>query len=353
MAYTDIDDPSAYFQTTLYTGNGASSHAITHGGNSDLNADWVWIKSRSIVKDHNINDSVRGVLKALHTNDSDSESTGTDYLSAFNSNGFTVGSQSPINTNGATYASWNWKAGTSFTNDASGTGIGTIDSAGSVNQDAGFSIVSWTGTGSAGTIKHGLSTTPSMIIIKNRSSAYDWTVGHNSLGWTNVVFLNLTTASQGDTQFNNTAPTSSVFSIGTPLMANKSGDSIIAYCFADVKGYSKFGNYTGNGSTDGTFVYTGFKPGFVMIRNVNASGKWLMMDSKRPTAAPGNPNNARLFADQSTAESTASNMINLLSNGFKLTTSDSDHNASGDKNLYMAFAENPFVTSTAIPACAR
>ena len=352
MAYTDIDDPSAYFQTTLYTGNGASSHAITHGGNSDLNADWVWIKSRSIVKDHNINDSVRGVLKALHTNDSDSESTGTDYLSAFNSNGFTVGSQSPINTNGATYASWNWKAGTSFTNDASGTGIGTIDSAGSVNQDAGFSIVSWTGTGSAGTIKHGLSTTPSMIIIKNRSSAYDWTVGHNSLGWTNVVFLNLNTASQGDTQFNNTAPTSSVFSIGTPLMANKSGDSIIAYCFADVKGYSKVsGSYVGNGNADGTFIYTGFKPAFVMVKNSTASStSWEIYDNKRDGF---NNQNRRLFPNLSDAEPSAQDRLAILSNGFKILTSASHLGSSGATYIYMAFAENPFVTSTGVPATAR
>ena len=351
MAYTDIDDPSAYFQTTLYTGNGASSHAITHGGNSDLNADWVWIKSRSIVKDHNINDSVRGVLKALHTNDSDSESTGTDYLSAFNSNGFTVGSQSPINTNGATYASWNWKAGTSFTNDASGTGIGTIDSAGSVNQDAGFSIVSWTGTGSAGTIKHGLSTTPSMIIIKNRSSAYDWTVGHNSLGWTNVVFLNLNTASQGDTQFNNTAPTSSVFSIGTPLMANKSGDSIIAYCFAEKQGYSKFSSYIGNGNADGTFVYTGFKPAFVMIKNSTAgSTSWEIYDNKRDGF---NNQNRRLFPNLNDAEPAAQDRLAILSNGFKILTSASHLGSSGATYIYMAFASNPFVTSTGVPATAR
>ena len=351
MAYTDIDDPSAYFQTTLYTGNGASSHAITHGGNSDLNADWVWIKSRSIVKDHNINDSVRGVLKALHTNDSDSESTGTDYLSAFNSNGFTVGSQSPINTNGATYASWNWKAGTSFTNDASGTGIGTIDSAGSVNQDAGFSIVSWTGTGSAGTIKHGLSTTPSMIIIKNRSSAYDWTVGHNSLGWTNVVFLNLDTASQGDTQFNNTAPTSSVFSIGTPLMANKSGDSIIAYCFAEKQGYSKFSSYIGNGNADGTFVYTGFKPAFVMVKNSTASStSWEIYDNKRDGF---NNQNRRLFPNLSDAEPSAQDRLAILSNGFKILTSASHLGSSGATYIYMAFASNPFVTSTGVPATAR
>ena len=352
MAYTDIDDPSAYFQTTLYTGNGASSHAITHGGNSDLNADWVWIKSRSIVKDHNINDSVRGVLKALHTNDSDSESTGTDYLSAFNSNGFTVGSQSPINTNGATYASWNWKAGTSFTNDASATGIGSIDSTGSVNTDAGFSIVTYDGTGSAGaTVGHGLSVAPSMILAKKMDgAASNWGVYHKSLGATKYLILNSTTASvTSNTRWNNVEPTSSVFTVGSSGDVNNNGETVVAYCFAEKKGYSKFSSYTGNGNNDGTFVYTGFKPAFVMNKLSSGTDNWLISDNKR---LGYNEKNQQLFPNLSNVEQT-NVRYDLYSNGFKVVNNNGEINTSGATYIYMAFAESPFVTSTGVPATAR
>ena len=346
-----IDKPSDYFNTVLHTGTG-SEQTVSGVG---FQPDFTWIKSRSNGTPHVAQDSVRGATKQLIINTSDTETSYTQYLKSFNSDGFVLGTDSFVNANSQNYVSWNWKAGTSFTNDASGTGIGSIDSAGSVNTDAGFSIVSWTGTGSAGTIKHGLSTTPSMIIIKNRSSAYDWTVGHNSLGWTNVVFLNLTTASQGDTQFNNTAPTSSVFSIGTPLMANKSGDSIIAYCFSEKKGYSKFSSYIGNGSTDGTFVYTGFKPAFLIVKKTDSVNSWVMFDNKRSSSGGSNEIDYSLTANEADAEETGttSSDVDFCSNGVKIREDNGGVNASGGSYIYMAFAENPFVTSTGVPATAR
>ena len=195
-----------------------------------------------------------------------------------------MGSQPEMNTNGQTYASWNWKAGTSFTNDASSTGIGTIDSTGSASDVSGFSIVSFTGTGSNGTIKHGLSTAPSMLIIKRRDSSNDWRVGSDGLtNWTKHINLN-TTAAQSDlaSAFNSTAPTSSVFSVGTSASTNASGGTFIAYCFASIKGYSKIGgSYTGNGNADGPMIVTGMKPAFVLGKRTDSAGGWWILDSKR------------------------------------------------------------------------
>ena len=353
MSYTNgLDKPSDYFNTKLYTGTG-SSNAVTGVG---FEPSFTWIKNRGGNNFQNLYDVIRGATKTLCSATTAAESTSGSGLTAFGTDGFTVVSDGDVNASSNPYVSWNWVAGTSFTNDASSTGIGTIDSAGSVNQDSGFSIVSWTGTGSAGTIKHGLNSAPSMIIIKNRSSVYDWTVGHNSLGWTNVVFLNLTTASQSDTQFNNTAPTSSVFSIGTPLMANKSGDSIIAYCFAEKQGYSKFSSYIGNGSaSSGTFTYLGFKPSLIILKRTDSTADWKMYDNKRNSGSitNGNPNGRTLKPNSNAAEGNAE-LLDFLSNGFKHYNDNGTDNESGATYIYMAFAENPFVTgSSGIPATAR
>jgi hypothetical protein len=358
MAYTDIDFPAEYFNTVIWTGDGTSPRNITGVG---FQPDMVWQKSRSLAYTHSISDVVRGANKRLQSNDSDAEQTdfAYGYTSAFISDGFTAISGATsienFNQSSATYVAWNWLAnGAGVSNTA-----GSISSTVSANTTSGFSIVSYTGnrTPTADqSIGHGLGAVPSMMIVKNRSNgSRGWRVYHKSLGTPDKeLILNSYAAVGTDTAtWGNTTPTSSVFYVGASGETNTAGENYIAYCFADVKGYSKFGSYTGNGSTDGTFVYTGFKTAFVMMKNASQSGKWLMMDSKRPTAAPGNPNNARLFADQSSAENTASNMIDLLSNGFKLRTSDTDHNASGDINIYMAFAENPFVSSTSIPTTAR
>ena len=355
MAYTDIDKPSDYFNTVLYTGNG-STQSITGVG---FQPDWVWMKQRNAAQSHVLIDSVRGVLKRLRSDQSDAEDTKANSLTAFGTDGFTLGSAYEVNDSSDTYVSGNWKAGTSFTNDASATGIGSIDSTGSVNTTSGFSICSYTGTGSAGTIKHGLSTAPKMIIWKNRSATASWQVYHHTLplssGEYQALQLNLTNVSApfGTYNFMNaTAPTSTVFSLdGVPEM-NGNGNSIIAYCFAEKQGYSKFGSYTGNGNADGTFVYTGFKPAFVIIKKTNSTGDWTMYDNKR---IGYNGGVYRLKPNTNEAGNT-SNVMDLLSNGFKLRVTDGDKNGSGDTFIYMAFASNPFTTSTdngSIPATAR
>jgi len=347
MAYTTIDKPSDYFNTVLYTGNG-NQRNITGVG---FQPDWIWGKNRSATGSHNVIDSVRGVSKIIYTNLTDAEATDTSSFNAFGSDGFSVGSQSNVNGNGNSIVAWNWKAGTSFTNDASATGIGSIDSAGSFNNDAGFSIVSYTGNSTAGaTVGHGLSVAPKMILIRRREAG-SWIVGHGSLGWTKLLKLNETTAVDTNIgAWNNTDPTSSVFSLGTFGNLNASGGTYVAYCFAEKQGYSKFGSYTGNGNADGTFVYTGFKPAFVLIKVTSTTNDWEIHDNKRGSS---NVINAILQPNLSDAESTSGREIDFLSNGFKLRNSNSQNNLSGGTFIYMAFAENPFTTSTGVPACAR
>jgi hypothetical protein len=349
MAYTDIDNPELYFQTKLYTGTG-SELSITLDGDTDMQPDWVWIKERNGATNQMLTDSVRGATKTLHSQNTDTESTDAQALKSFNSNGFTVGTDGDVNTSSDTYVSWNWKAGTSFTNDASATGIGTIDSAGSVNTTAGFSIVSYTGTGSNGTIAHGLGVSPSWIVTKKRSATGSWVVYHKSQGATKFGILD-TTASFGTSSslWNNTEPTSSVFSVGTDADTNGSSATFIAYCFAEKKGYSKFGSYTGNGNADGTFVYTGFKPAFVIIKRSSGVESWYTFDNKRDTF---NVVSHGLVPNQNIAEFDAS-ALDFTSNGFKIRTSAVNYNTSGDTYIYMAFAENPFVTSGGSPSPAR
>jgi hypothetical protein len=352
MAYTTIDKPDEYFNTKLYTGNGSATHAITGVG---FQPDFVWIKDRVEVYDHHLFDAVRGGGNSLYSNDSVAENTYTTDIS-FTSDGFTTagvgsGAINYINQNTHTFASWNWKANGAGVSNTQGSIASTV----SANTTSGFSIVSWTTPASGNfTVGHGLGVTPSMVIIKVTTQTGDWWVYHKGLGvnTTDYLSLNQTIAESSLTSmWGSTGMTSTLCGFGAGISAY-SNNPMIAYCFAEVKGFSKFGSYTGNGSTDGTFIYTGFKPAFVMMKNASQSGKWLMMDNKRPTSG-GNPNNARLFADVGNVESTASNMIDILSNGFKLRTSDTDHNASGDINIYMAFAENPFVTSTSVPTTAR
>ena len=349
MAYTDIDKPSDYFNTVLHSGDNSSPEPISGFG---FQPDWIWTKCRTAAYDHSISDSVRGANKTIRSNNTSAEVSNDAYgnLTAFNSDGFTAttGSSSInyYNQSGQTYVNWGWKAGTSFTNDASATGIGSIDSAGSVNQDAGFSIVSFTGGGANATIKHGLTSKPSMIIVKARGQASTWSVYHASLGATKFLRLNGTDSVGTEAGWwNNTEPTSSVFSIGTNYYAN----THIAYCFAEKQGYSKFGSYTGNGNADGAFVYTGFKPAFIIQKESGNTRDWTMIDNKR---SPFNEADDRLVPNTNTAEVT-NNITDLLSNGFKMRNSQSNTNGSGGTYIYMAFASNPFVTSTGVPATAR
>ena len=350
MAYTVIDKPSDYFNTVLYTGTG-SELAISGVG---FQPDWTWIKIRNESSSHEIFDSVRGATKTLNSNTTGAEATIAQTLKSFDSDGFTLGTDGDVNyDNSQLGVAWNWKAGTSFTNDASSTGIGSIDSAGSVSTDAGFSIVSWTGTGSNGTISHRLGSVPKMIIIKDRSNTRNWQVYHVGYGNSGSGQLNLNAAFSGDGMFQSTDPTSTVFSVGTSVNANASGANIIAYCFAEVKGYSKFGSYVGNGSaTNGTFVYLGFRPAFVLWKRTQDSGyDWDIYDTARDTH---NVAFKELLANGNGAESDGTTLsLDILSNGFKLRTNNNNGNASGKTYIYMAFAENPFVTSTGIPATAR
>ena len=348
MAYTDIDKPSDYFETKLYTGNGGTQ-SIT---GLDFAPNWVWIKKREL-KNHQLYDSVRGATEALESDSTSAETTRTTELTSFNSDGFSLGSGAKTNESSGTYVSWNWKAGTSFTNDASATGIGSIDSAGSVNNDAGFSIVSYTGTGSNGTIKHGLNSALSIIIVKGRDFVDNWMMFHSSLGGGKKLKFNLTGAEITSSEaWNNTSPTSSVFSVGIDGEGNNNGSAMIAYCFAEKKGYSKFGSYTGNGNADGTFIYTGFKPAFCMVHRSSAAGEnWLILDNKRDSF---NPQDSSIYPNLSNAEDAdGADYFDFVSNGMKVRTTNGGTNTSGATYIYMAFAENPFVTSTGVPATAR
>jgi hypothetical protein len=353
MAYTDIDKSDDYFTTFLWTGDGASTRSITGVG---LQADMMWSKIRNVGHQHNLVDTVRGVnQRLLMTNEAGAEdTTGTQgYFNSLDSDGFslTYGGAGGYNTNrsGEPYVGWFWKAGGTASSNTNGSITSTV----SANTTSGFSIVSYTGTGSNATIGHGLASVPKIIFVKRRNTAENWAVNIQKI--TNVIndslWLNLTNASSTiPIWWNSTNQTSSVFSVGTASDVNGSGDTYIAYCFAEKKGFSKFGSYTGNGSTDGPFVYTGFKPAFVIIKSSSqAETNWVIVDNKREGY---NPDNDRLFPDSNQAEST-SDVIDLLSNGFKLKSGAGSSNGPSYTHIYMAFAENPFVTSSGIPACAR
>ena len=358
MAYTTIDDGSAYFQTKLYTGTG-SSNSVTNDGNSDLQPDFIWIKERDGTGQHGAFDSSRGVQKELKIDEDGAESTASQSVTAFNSDGFTVGTAGDYNGSDNSQVAWQWKAngGTTTTNDASSTGVGSIDSVYQANTTAGFSIVSYTGTGSAGTIAHGLGAVPSWMVVKNRSKSggEGWMVyhqGNTSAPETEHLQIHNTNAtSDNDIAWNDTAPTSTVFSVKDDDSTNDSGETHIAYLWTDIQGYSKFGNYIGNGNDDGPFIYTGFKPAWLMIKRTTANA-WGIYDSARGVF---NEITMNLDADRTDAENTATNYddLDFLSNGFKLREENDDINASGGTYIYMAFAEHPFVSSKGVPATAR
>ena len=351
MAYSSIVKPTDYFNTVLYTGTG-SSQDISVG----FQTDWTWIKDRDSTENHNIFDTVRTATKRISSNRTNAEDTQAQQLTAFGSNGFTVGTDSGANHSGRNYVSWNWLAG----GTASSNTDGDITSSVSVNTTAGFSIVSYTGNGSNSTIGHGLGAVPRWIIVKVRDATNNWVVQHGSLGATKRMLLDTTNASaSASTFFNNTEPTSSVFTVGTEDITNNSGSDFIAYCFAEKKGYSKFGSYTGNGNANGTFTYTGFKPAFLMFKVSSTTENWYIIDNKR---APNNDSRnypdfiPLLYPNLNNAEGFLNDEVDLYSNGFKPRGTNSAHNTSGATYIYMAFAENPFVANdsgTAVPVTAR
>ncbi len=357
MAYTTIDDPTIYFNTVLYSGTG-SNQSVTGTG---FTADWIWLKERNGTDYHFVNDSVRGKgsnnhYLNLHPNATSAESDQTTGVNAINSNGFDITYRGELNESGKNYVSWNWKAanGTASNTD------GSITTSVSANTTAGFSIVSYTSNGSASqTVGHGLGVAPNVIISKNRTdggATYgNWVVYHSSLATANdkKTLLNSNSASSTTNEWGDTDPTSSVYSVHTSGdgATNHSTDNIIAYCFAEKKGYSKFGSYTGNGSTDGVYIHLGFRPAWVMGKRTDTTNNWYMFDNKRSTF---NLTDEKLRADTTATENVDSaKAIDMLSNGIKIKSSDEEFNASGGTYIFMAFSESSFVNSNGVPTNAR
>ena len=346
MAYTTVNKSGDYFNTKLYTGNGS-----TQSINVGFQPDFTWIKTRSGTtgtEGHRLQDAVRGSTKYLESNGTAQEGTQAQGVTSFTSTGFNLGTDGSYNYNTAPIASWNWKAnGTGSANTD-----GSINSTVSVNTTSGFSIVSYTGNATANaTVGHGLGVAPSMMIVKKLNGAYNWGIYHKSLTAQKLITFTTGTPDDDASYWNDVEPTSSVFNLGSGALTNGSGSTMIAYCFTDVQGYSKFSSYTGNGNADGTFVYTGFKPAFVMIKRTDTGDNWLIKDIKRD---PINQMEKRIFPNLSNAEDTGSGgNYDFLSNGFKLRESDAIGNASGGTYIYMAFAEAPLVGTNNVPCTAR
>ena len=348
MAYTTIDKPTDYFNTVLYTGNGSDNHTITGVG---FQPDMIWIKERSSTSSHYLTSVGLGIGTRLEPDGTSAEAT--EGISAVTSDGFTIGtSTNQVNQNTITHVAWNWLAGGSTSSNTDGSITSTV----SANTTSGFSVVTYTGTGSATTVGHGLGSAPAFYVIKQRNTTGGWIVyhqGNTSSPETDYLRLDKTDATVDDAIFNDTAPTSSVFSIGTNAPVNTSSGTYISYCFAEKKGYSKFGSYTGNGNANGPLIYTGFKPAWIMIKeSSHAANSWHIRDNKRSTF---NVVNDSIYANSNIAEVTNNSALNtdFLSNGFKLRNNDTNDNGSGRTYIYMCFAEAPFVTSTGIPTTAR
>jgi hypothetical protein len=338
MPTPTIPDGKLFMNATTYTGNGGTQ-TITNGvAGQSFQPDFVWVKSRSNgAIFHNLFDVIRGAGNRIFSNATNAENAQADSLTAFNSNGFAVGADSGCNESSGSYVGWQWKAGgTAVTNTA-----GTISSQVSANTTSGFSIVTYSGNSTSGaTVGHGLGVAPSMVILKRRNGTEAWPVYHSGMpSAAYYMRLNATDAQDTAASFmNNTAPSSTVFTLGNGGFSNTSGSTYVAYCWAPIAGYSAFGSYTGNGSTDGPFVYLSFRPRFVMIKRTDGVEPWLMIDSVRQTYNAMGP---YLLANASDAEGTAA-FIDFLSNGFKLRSTGGSFNASGGTYIYMAFAENPF-----------
>ena len=347
MAYTTINNGSEYFNTVLYTGNGGTQSVIGVGFQPDL----VWNKSRSSAYVHGLNDVVRGAGNTLISNSTDEEQAWSAYFTSFDSDGFSMATGGgTFNASGTTYASWNWKANGAGVSNTDGSITSTV----SANTTSGFSIVSWTGTGAAATVGHGLGVVPKITIVKGREAVTNWIVGGSLIvdvggSTNNYMILNGTAGMDTSVDLYASYNTDTI-GVKTDTNINGSGQGMVMYCFADVKGFSKFGSYTGNGSADGTFVYTGFKPAFVMVKETSNINSWRILDNKR---SPINVMNKPLFANLSNAEGTADHETDFVSNGFKIRSSDTNMNRSGGTFIYMCFAENPFVTSTKTPTTAR
>jgi len=353
MAYSSIIKPSIFVNTKIYTGNGGTNAQTGVGFAPDL----LWFKNRNTAINHMWFDSVRGINKYLYGNLTEAEGTSSSILTAIGSDGFTVGANDNVNKSSSPIVAWNWKAGTSFSNSAGANGA-SIASTGSVNTTSGFSIVKWTGSGANATIAHGLGSTPKAILVKNTSGTGNWKMWQKtfatSSGGNATSSLNLNDQSA----FANTAAVfnsmatinDNVFSVGAEGDTNENNSTMIAYCFAEKQGYSKFSSYIGNGNANGTFVYTGFKPAWILVKIVTASNEnWMLLDNKRDGF---NDTNEQLFPNTNDDEE-GNDELDILSNGFKLRRNNSRMNGSGGTYIYWAFAENPLVASNFNAATAR
>ena len=342
--YTTIDDAGIYFNTVLYTGN-VSTQSITGVG---FQPDWLWIKRRSSSQAPCIEDAIRGAGYSVRSSGTDAEQYRSDDITSFDSDGFSLGANAECNGDGTTNVAWNWKANGA----GSANTDGSISSTVSANTTTGFSIVKWTGDDSTVTIGHGLGAVPKMIITKRYDAIDNWYTYHHSLGNTKYMLLEANDAeATSNGAWDDTSPTSSVFTKDSAT--NIDTGTYIAYCFAEKQGYSKFGSYTGNGNADGSFVYTGFRPAFVMLKYTSPGGgvgSWQMYDNKRKGY---NTENDYLQANTTSSENSDTDQIDLLSNGFKCKATGSDSNEDGSTYIYMAFAESPFVNSEGVPTNAR
>jgi hypothetical protein len=344
-----IKNGKDHFEAITWTGDGNDNRDITT--TESFQPDFVWIKRRGSTLDHGLFDSVRGGNKILYSNLTIAEDTSSVNIKQFNSDGFRLGTGAQVNASSETYVAWCWKAGGTAVSNSDGT----ITSNVSANTDAGFSIVSYTGNSTLGaTIGHGLSSAPECIFTKNRDTSADWAVYHVAQDATApqnkymALNTNDSTATASD-RWNNTAPTSSVFSVGDAVQTNGS-NNMIAYCWHSVEGFSKFGSYTGNGNADGAFVYLGFKPALIILKSPTTAFDWQIYDSTR---SPTNPALLTLNPNQAASEVTSGNDLDILSNGFKARDNGSINNNSGSTYLYMAFAENPFGGENQPPVTAR
>ncbi len=355
MAYTNIDDPSAYFTTTLYTGNGNADHAITNDANAgNFQPDMLWYKSQSYASGHILYDSSRGDTEFFTPNTTARGKSDANMLESFDSNGFTLNADTDGNRASNTFVGWQWKCNggttTSFSESGNNPG-GTRQT----NTGAGFSMIAYTGTGANAScqLAHGLPSTPEFILFKRRDANQVWAVWHQGIGDDYKLVLNEEAAQDADGAFmNSTLPdATNIYVGGTSVNTNADNGTYMCYAFSPIQGYSKFSSYVGNGNANGVFNYTGFKPAFVLIKKyTTAADSWVILDNKRD---PDNVVSGRLFPDLTNAESTSTDMVDFLSNGFKLRTSGSAYNGSGVGYIYIAFAEAPFVTSTGTPTTAR
>jgi hypothetical protein len=347
-AYTTIDDPEAYFQVVTYTGNGSADHAITLPGDTAMQPDIVWIKNRDATDNHCLFDAVRGVTKVIHPNieSGGEEATDTDTLDAFQTDGFRVDADVKVNTNTEKYVAWCWKANGAGSANSDGSITTTATSA---NTTSGVSIVKYTGTGSEATLGHGTGIVPKFIVTRSLAVVRDWLPNHT--GFDNLqgrVYFNSSAAEYNETDaYGDTANTSSVWEVLTDVKVNGSSEVYISYLFGDVQGFAKHGSFEGNGNADGTFVYLGFRPAWVMTKSIDSTSAWHIFDNKREGY---NADNDALEVNDTTVEATA-DQIDLLSNGFKCRIA-TDPNVA-ETYLYSAFAEAPFVNSNGVPCNAR